>query len=110
MGDRTIPAYMIVMADIRDRDAFIAGYGQAAAALVAKFGGTYLLRAPGAECLEGRSRQKTSMVISKWPDRETAMRFWNSPEYADVKRLRENLADVEVLLIEGPDLVIRESG
>lgn len=100
-----MPAYMIVTAAIRDREAFIAGYGAAAAALIPKFGGEYLLRGPGAECLEGQFGEGASMVISKWPDRAAARAFWNSPEYAEAKRLREGLADVQVLLIEGPDLI-----
>ena len=41
-----MPAYMIVTAAIADRDAFIAGYGQAAAKLVAAHGGRYVLMAP----------------------------------------------------------------
>ena len=45
------------------------------------------------------------MVISKWPDRAAAHAFWNSPEYAEAKKLREGLAEVQVLLIDGPDLV-----
>ncbi|ASJ90973.1 DUF1330 domain-containing protein [Porphyrobacter sp. CACIAM 03H1] len=100
-----MPAYMIVTAAIRDREAFIAGYGAAAAALIPKFGGEYMLRGPGAECLEGQFGEGASMVISKWPDRAAARAFWNSPEYAEAKKLREGLADVQVLLIDGPDLI-----
>jgi len=100
-----MPAYMIVTATIRDREAFIAGYGAAAAALIPKFGGEYLLRGPGAECLEGAFGDGASMVISKWPDRAAAKAFWNSPDYAEAKKLREGLADVQVLLIDGPDLI-----
>lgn len=100
-----MPAYMIVTAAIRDREAFIAGYGAAAAALIPTFGGEYLLRGPGAECLEGQFGEGASMVISKWPDRAAARAFWNSPEYAEAKKLREGLADVQVLLIDGPDLI-----
>ncbi|MHA7819843.1 MAG: DUF1330 domain-containing protein [Erythrobacter sp.] len=99
-----MPAYMIVTAAIHDRERFIAGYGKAAAELIGRFGGEYLLRGPGAECLEGGFGEGASMVISKWPDREAAKRFWNSPEYAEAKKLREGLADVQVLLIDGPDL------
>ena len=95
-------AYMIVTADIHDRDKFISGYGPTAAALITQFGGRYLLRGPGAELLEGAWGAGASMVISEWPDTEAAKRFWNSPEYAEVKKLREGLADVQVLLIEAP--------
>jgi len=101
---------MIVTAAIRDREAFIAGYGAAAAALIPQFGGEYLLRGPGAECLEGNFGEGASMVISKWPDRAAIKAFWNSPEYAEARKLREGLADVQVLVIDGPDLVTPESG
>ncbi|XUU61240.1 DUF1330 domain-containing protein [Erythrobacter sp. HA6-11] len=99
-----MPAYMIVTASIKDRDAFIAGYGAKAAELVTQFGGEYLLRGPGAELLEGDFGEGAGMVISKWPDRDAAKRFWNSPEYAEAKKLREGIADCQVLLIDGPEL------
>ncbi|MGB3472591.1 MAG: DUF1330 domain-containing protein [Erythrobacter sp.] len=103
-----MPAYMIVTAAIHDREAFISGYGPAAAQLIEKFGGEYLLRGPGAELLEGPdsgpSFDGAGMVISKWPSKDAAKAFWNSPEYAEVKKLREGLADVQVLLMEGPDI------
>jgi uncharacterized protein (DUF1330 family) len=99
-----MPAYMIVTARIADRDAFIAGYGRAAAALVERFGGRYVLRAPGAQLLEGDFGDGASMVISEWPDKAAALRFWTSAEYAEAKTLREGVADVQVLLIEAPGI------
>ncbi|MEM7688830.1 MAG: DUF1330 domain-containing protein [Pseudomonadota bacterium] len=97
-------AYMIVTAAIHEREKFIAGYGAAAGALVEEFGGEYLIRGPGVELLEGDFGDGASVVISKWPDRAAARAFWNSPEYAEAKKLREGLADVQVLLVDGPDL------
>ncbi len=96
-----MPAYMIISAKISDRDAFINGYGKAAAALVAQFGGRYVLRAPGVELLEGEFGNGASVVISEWPDKQAARTFWNSPEYAEVKKLRHGLAQCQVLLVEG---------
>ena len=95
-----MPAYMIVTAKIADRDAFINGYGAVAGALVAKFGGKYVLRGPGAQLLEGEFGDGASMVVSEWPDKAAALAFWNSPEYAEAKKLREGAADCQVLLIE----------
>ncbi|TRW18043.1 DUF1330 domain-containing protein [Glacieibacterium frigidum] len=95
-----MPAYMVVTAKIADREAFIAGYGKAAAVLVTQFGGRYVLRAPGAMGLEGQFGDGASLVISEWPDKAAALAFWNSPEYAEVKRLRDGLAEVQVVLIE----------
>ena len=92
-------AYMIVTAHIHDRDAFMAGYGPAAGALIERFGGRYVVRAPGARQLEGEGWDGASVVISEWPDRAAIRRFWDSGEYAEVRRLREGLADVSVLIV-----------
>ena len=97
-------AYMIVTADISDRERFINGYGKAAGALVAEFGGRYVLMGPGAEMLEGHFGDGASMVISEWPDKATARAFWNSPEYAEIKKLREGIAECQVLIIEAPKI------
>ena len=97
-----MPAYMVVTAKIADRDAFINGYGAAAGKLVAQFGGKYVLRGPGATLLEGDFGDGASMVISEWPDKAAAEAFWNSPEYAEAKKLRAGVADCQVLLIEAP--------
>lgn len=93
-------AYLVITAQIHDRAKFVAGYGPAAAELTAQFGGEYLVRAPGLEILEG-NHPGGSLVISKWPDKATALAFWNSPEYAEVHKLREGIADCQVLLVEG---------
>ncbi len=99
-----MPAYMIVTASIKDRDAFIAGYGAIAGALVAKFGGKYILRGPGVELLEGGFGEGASMVISEWSDKAAALKFWNSPEYSEAKKLRAGVAECQVLLIEAPSI------
>ncbi|MBL0924881.1 MAG: DUF1330 domain-containing protein [Sphingomonadaceae bacterium] len=96
-----MPAYMIIVAKIADREAFIDGYGKAAAALVSKYGGRYRLRAPGALALEGAFGEGASVVMSEWPDKAAALAFWNSPEYAEVKKLRDGIAECQVLLVEG---------
>lgn len=95
-------AYMIVFVTISDREKFISGYGQAAGELVEKFGGSYLVRAPGAEVLEGDLDEGSSVVISEWPDKAAALKFWNSDEYQQVKKLREGIAEARVAIVEAP--------
>ncbi|WP_228242424.1 DUF1330 domain-containing protein [Porphyrobacter sp. GA68] len=97
-----MPAYLIITAHIHDRERFVSGYGKEAARLVERFGGEYLLRAPGAQSLEGSHGDGASVVVSRWPDKAAAIGFWNSPEYAEVKRLRGGIADCNVLLVEAP--------
>jgi uncharacterized protein (DUF1330 family) len=95
-------AWLIVTARIHDRAAFMAGYAPAAAELVEQFGGTYVIRAPGAIQLEGEGSEGASVVISEWLSKAAALAFWHSPEYAEVRKLREDICDASVLLIESP--------
>ena len=90
-------AWIIVSAKISDREKFLSGYGAEAAKLVVEFGGRYIIRGPGAEMLEGWDG--ASVVVSEWPDKAAARAFWNSPEYARAKKLREGLAECSILLI-----------
>ena len=94
-----MPAWMIVTAKIGDREKFVSGYGAVAAKLVEQFGGRYIIRGPGAQMLEGEGWDGASVVVSEWPDRAAALAFWNSPEYAEAKQLREGLAECSILLI-----------
>lgn len=98
-----MPAYLIVTAVLHDRAAFLEGYGAAAAELVGKLGARYRLMRPDGEVLEGEGPSPVSVVIEEWPDKATVMAFWNSPEYAEVRRLREGLADCRVVVVESPD-------
>lgn len=95
-------AWMIVTALVHDRAGFMTGYAPAAAALVEKFGGRYVIRAPGAEQLEGVGQAGASVVVSQWPDKAAARAFWTSPEYSKARKLREGMAEVSVLLVEAP--------
>lgn len=92
---------MIVLARVHDRERFVSSYAVRAAELVAQFGGRYVLRAPGALSLEGILGDGRSVVISEWPDKASAQRFWDSPAYREAAELRKDICDAEVLLIEG---------
>jgi uncharacterized protein (DUF1330 family) len=95
-------AFLVVVAEITDRTTFIEDYAKPAAELLARMGGRYLIRGPGAALLEGDFGKDASIVISEWPSREAALQFWNSPEYIALKARRDGLAKVQVLLIEAP--------
>ncbi|MCL4720789.1 MAG: DUF1330 domain-containing protein, partial [Gammaproteobacteria bacterium] len=45
--------YMIVLAELTDRERFLAGYARAVPPLVTRFGGRYVLRGAGGHFLEG---------------------------------------------------------
>ncbi len=96
-------AWLIITATIHDRAQFLEAYARPAAALVARHGGDYVLRAPGAELLEGPGPAGESVVVSRWPNREAALAFWNSPDYAALRDARAGIAQCRILLAEdGP--------
>jgi uncharacterized protein (DUF1330 family) len=92
--------YMIVTADLSDRARFLAEYARVVPPLVEKFGGRYLFYGSGGEFLEGAWCDPPSALVSEWPSKDAALRFWNSPEYAAAKVLREGTGRFQVLLIE----------
>jgi uncharacterized protein (DUF1330 family) len=92
--------YMIVIGEVHDREAFLKGYAKAVPPLVEKFGGRYVLKGAGGSFLENAWCNQPSALVSEWPDRAAAQRFWDSPEYAEAKKLREGIGDFQVLLID----------
>ena len=46
--------------------------------------------------------QTACHAVNLCPDVASARRFWDSAEYAEVKRLRDGTGQFEVRLLEGP--------
>lgn len=91
-------AYLIIEARITNPKKF-AGYASAASALVTHHGGRYVVMRGEQEWLEGPA-DAVRTVVSEWPDRETALAFWNSDEYAQIKLLRAGTGDFRVRLVD----------
>jgi len=107
--------YMIILATISDREAFISNYSKATAPLVEKYGGRYIMRAPGGVLFEGNAAgnfwgEGASVAISEWSDRAAVDAFWTSPEYEKAKALRQDISDVQVLVIEAPKFTGDDEG
>ncbi len=96
--------YMIVLANFTDRDRFLADYQPAVAPLIEAFGGRYIMIGRDLQVLEGAFPSGGSSVISVWPDRAAALAFWNSAEYAEVKKFREGTGAFQVVLIDAPEV------
>ena len=94
-------SYMIVQIRFTSDRALFAQYRDAVGPLAAEFGGRYLV-AGGAkvEVLEGEHDGR-SFVMFEFPSTQAVHAFWNSPRYAEVKKLRAGLADLDVWVIPG---------
>jgi uncharacterized protein (DUF1330 family) len=94
-----MPAYMVVQLKVTDADKFTR-YREAVPTVVAAFGGRYIVRGGTVEALEG-SHDGRRLVLFEFPSVEAIKRFWHSPEYAAVKSLRENAAEIDAWAVPG---------
>ena len=94
-----MPAYLIIEARITDPQGF-AAYARATPAVVARYGGHYLVMGGEQHSLEG-VHAPSRTVISCWPSRAAALAFWNSADYAAIKPLRAGTGSFRVLLADG---------
>ena len=95
-----MPAYMIVTVAVHDRARFIEEYGKPTAALIERFGGSYLVRGPGCTSYEGGRPDNMSAVVSVWPNRAAIDAFWNCPEYQPLKAVRQSISNADVQVVE----------
>ena len=95
-------AYIIVEAQITDFESF-KPYAQKAAELVAANGGRYVVRGGDTHSLEGGWDPDTKVVVSEWPDMETARAFWDSPQYREASKMRKGTGKFRVYLVDGID-------
>ena len=92
-------AYVIVQIAVEDPVAY-ERYKLLAAPSIAVYGGRYAVRGGRSEVLEG-AWQPARLVVLECPSAERARAWWDSPEYAAAKALRQQCAQTEMLLIEG---------
>ena len=92
--------YWIARVDVSDPDAYKA-YVAANAIPFAKFGARFLVRGGAHEVMEGATRAR--QVVIEFPDYQTALACYRSPEYQAAKALRAGAAVGDVLVVEGYD-------
>lgn len=91
-------AYLIIEARIRDPDGF-AAYARAVPELMTRHGGQYVVMRGQQQWLEGGD-DASRTVVSLWPDRDAALAFWHSADYARLKQLRAATGDFRVRLVD----------
>jgi uncharacterized protein (DUF1330 family) len=92
-------AYIIVEAEVHDPEKFSA-YAKTVPAIVAEFGGEYLVLGGQQESLEG-DWGPSRLVMHRWPSAEQAKAFWYSDAYEAAKPLREGTGSFRVMLVDG---------
>lgn len=91
--------YVIAEIEVTNPEAY-EGYKAQVAPMVAAFGGTYLVRGGETEVREG-APPKGRIVVIEFASFAAAQAFNDSPEYAEIVRLRTDNAVSRVLIVEG---------
>jgi uncharacterized protein (DUF1330 family) len=94
-----LPAYIISRVLIRNAET-MQQYMTEAPTTVYAFGGKYLVRGNDVQALEG-VWEHDRMVVVEFPNKEAALGWYNSPEYAPLRALRQKSADAVILLAAG---------
>jgi uncharacterized protein (DUF1330 family) len=92
-------AFVIVDIEIHDPGRY-ERYKELAPASIHAYGGRYVARGGTVEVLEGAWSPKRCVVL-EFPSAEQARRWWESPEYAEAKRLRQATSTTDMIVVEG---------
>ncbi len=92
-------AYLIADVDVTDAATF-EEYKRDVPATEQRYGGRYLARGGATKVLEG-DWQPHRLIILEFPDMDSLMRWYESPEYARLKAIRERSAHTRIIVLEG---------
>lgn len=92
--------YWIGRVDVHNEEGYKA-YAAANPAIFKKFSGRYVVRGGQFTGAEGESRSRN--VVIEFPDYDTAVACYQSPEYQDNIKVRQAHAIADIIIIEGYD-------
>lgn len=97
---------VFLVADIKvTDDAWIPDYAANVHKIVESYGGKYLSRSGNIETLEGAEKDSSVVAIIEFSDRDSAVAFANSPEYAPFGKARQAGTEGSLFIIDDTDLV-----
>lgn len=91
-------AYLVIKARVTEHARF-AAYAQGAAQLLEQFGSRYVVL--GGKQQRDGGADSMRVVVSRFADRQAALAFWNSEQYAQLKARRAGNGVFDVHLVEG---------
>ena len=94
-----MPAFVIANVTIVDPVRY-EDYKRMVPATLVPFGGRFVIRGGNPEVLEGDWRP-SRLVLLEFPSVERARAWWNSPEYAEARALRQATSKGTLIILEG---------
>jgi uncharacterized protein (DUF1330 family) len=90
--------YWIARVDVRDAERY-KDYVATAKPAFERFGANFLARGGHFAELEGPTRARN--VVIEFPSLQAAVDCYNSPEYQAAAKIRQEVADAEMVVVEG---------
>ncbi|KEQ03965.1 DUF1330 domain-containing protein [Pseudorhizobium pelagicum] len=90
--------YWIARVDVRDAERY-KDYVATAKPAFERFGANFLARGGNFTELEGPTRARN--VVIEFPSLQAAVDCYNSPEYQAAAKIRQEVADAEMVVVEG---------
>lgn len=90
--------YWIARVDVNDPDRY-PDYVNTAKPAFERFGAKFLARGGETHSLEGENRARN--VVIEFPSVQHALDCYNSPEYQAAVKIRQSVADSELIIVEG---------
>lgn len=90
--------YWIARVDVRDAERY-KDYVATAKPAFERFGANFLARGGEFVVLEGAARARN--VVIEFPSLQAAVDCYNSPEYQAAAKIRQEVADAEMMVVEG---------
>ena len=92
-------AYLVCMVRVDDPETY-RKYTARTPALIAKYGGRFLVRGGDVETIEGPAFQDR-LVVLEFPSKDAVRTFYRSPEYQEVMQHRTAASQATFLLADG---------
>ena len=92
-------AYVIGEVEVMDPAAY-EDYRKQVGAVVTKYGGRFIARGGKVEALEGGWSPKR-LVLLEFPSMEQVLKWYRSPEYAPLIKLRQKTSRGKLVAVEG---------
>ena len=92
--------YMIGDVDIHNLEEY-KKYMEKVKPMIESYNGEYLIRGGEIDALETKLWKPTRMVLIKFPDKKSALSWYNSEEYKPHKKIRFKNATSNIIIVEG---------
>ncbi len=94
-------AYLIARITVTDPERY-EDYTKPSPAALAAYGGGFLCRGGEVSTLEG-DEENARIVLLEFPDKESAVKFYHSEQYAEAKKIRQQASFGQFIVLNAPE-------